>query len=244
MQIIRGIFGTVSIRDCFSAMKKMEDGTFDFSFADPPFNNEFAKKAFCRGGKKYDGRGKIIPYKDDKTIAEYITFLRHLVSELARIAKCVIIHPGYDNEILWIREVRAPDFTLSWRVLNPKSGGGQCHLRRRSPLLGYGKPNKQFVTDEFEGLSLWGFVPHDKLDHPCPMNAAILEKIIAESGATRAYDPMTGSGAFPEACESLGVEYYANDNNPAYYNDISSRVKKGIAKHTSKQRLDKMLGGK
>jgi hypothetical protein len=235
--IIEGTYGQVVFQDSsqnFPAQK------FDLTFWDPPYNIEFGQSPFCKHGKQYDSRGAIVPYADSKGEENYIQFLRGNISTLKIMSKCLIVHCGYNNEMLWFKKVECPDFTLTHYVVNPKSGGLNCHLRNRLPMLGFGKPVTQFNTDIFKDVVKWGFVPHEKYLHPCPMNAQFLMDLISQSGARSVYDPMAGSGAIPEACETLGIPYYATELKEEYAPDIQYRIQKGqkaYAKIHSEQKI-------
>lgn len=234
MVALNGNFGRVQFTDCRNVHHTQ---VYDLTFWDPPYNIEFGKAPFCKHGKSYDSRGEILPYSDEMTLEDYCIWLKRIVIELIKISKCVLVHCGYNNEILWFDQVQLPDFTLTHYVVNPKSGGLNCHLRNRLPMLGFGKPNQQFNTDIFKDIVKWGFIPHEKFLHPCPMNSQFLMDLIEQSGAQSVYDPMCGSGAVPEACEALGIPWYATELKEEYSSDIAYRIAKG-------QRLYKKLHAK
>jgi hypothetical protein len=233
--VISGKYGSVEFADCRASLKEMvkKGILYDFSFWDPPYNIDFGTKPFNIHGSQYKSRSdncncKLIPYPDSLPPGEYVIFLRDILAQLLRVSNCIIVHPGYNNEKLWYTAITpAPEFSLSHYVVNPKSGGLNCHLRNRLPMLGFGKPPKQFNTDMFKDIVKWGFIPHDNYTHPCPMNSQFLIDLIEQSGAKSVFDPMCGSGAIPEACEALGVQWNAVELKEEYAGDIERRVKKG-----------------
>lgn len=240
-----GKFGRVEFIDCMNAMRKIDDNVFDLAFWDPPFNVNYGNKPFNRKGKNHPNlehanRGPVILYSDDMYEDDYLKFLESVLSELMRVSSCVVVHPGYakgngeiSNERLWFDNF-PPDFTMTRLVSNPKDGGQNCYLRRRNPLLGYGKPPKQWKTDIFETVSLWGFIKDHEFVHPCPMNNDFLLRLVGECKAKFVYDPMCGSGALPEACEILGVVWYANEKELRFKDDVNFRILRGQSERKRK----------
>jgi DNA modification methylase len=254
-----GKFGRVDFTDCANASGRIADKVFDLAFWDPPFNVGYGKQAVAIKDKTYDkfrraSGSDVVLYEDTLTREEYLDFLGSVLMELRRVSKCVIVHPGnakgdkqVSNERLWFEQF-PPDYSMTRLVRNPKAKAGidqNCYLRRRNPLLGYGKPPKPWRVDIFDTTISWGFLSKYPFLHPCPMDCDFLVDLIGDCKAKFVYDPMCGSGAVPEACEILGVNWYANELKDEYRTDVEYRIKRGQPiRRRNSVKVSKLLGGK
>ena len=176
--------------DCMDILPTLEDNSFNLAFADPPY-----WVGFDYGNKTDDDMEFIEP--------------EWLVSELLRIAPCVLITPGAQYERLY----PFPLWKIAWH--KPASTGnsqlgGFCTWE---PVFVYGKPKKRIWQDYFKAP---GGRENDADFHKCPKPLSLLVWLIENftDEGDSVLDPVSGSGTTCKAAYQLGRNYLGIEIDP------------------------------
>jgi site-specific DNA-methyltransferase (adenine-specific) len=238
MSIGRFELNTCYHEDCIQAMKEIPDKSFDLCMTDPPYNVTIGSSGF-RKQTAARGRSQEVFYDDSMTEDEYIEFTKQWFSEASRVCKRLIITPGENNLIMWITEIKKPEFILYHYKVNSNATASYAYLMVLESILVYGdwykkqsfKRNcfeiqlKSRNTDEF----LSGLI------HPCLKCFELWEALLNEYMTGKncyprpnaILEPFLGSGTTAELAEENGIHWLGFEKNPIYKHDIDLRIARG-----------------
>ena len=218
--------------DCLEELRKINDETFDMSFADPPFNL----------GKDYAN------YDDDEEIEDYLEWSREWIAQMIRTTKTggtVLIHNipkwlasyccymnnhlTFRHWIVWDSPTSPMGHSLqpahygilyytkgdNHKIYELRTPHKRCRDKKCSLLLkDYG--GKKHTIHPFGPLvsDVWTDIfrcKHKKYkdDHPCQLPVHLMERLILMSTdeGDAVLDPFAGAGTTLIAAKKLGREF-------------------------------------
>ena len=215
-------WGEIVYEDCLDqdvGLPSLPDNSIDLGITDPPFNIGYGNSSRKCKGWKWDEANKF--YKDDKE--DYLGWCQTWFKELRRVCKNVVIYCGVKNEYMWIADIEKPKGTAYRYILNSKSGSSISYLARLTPILIYGKLDKRLRFDYFDYMAIWGFIPHAKFIHPCPINKDFWLDLIHQLNPQTVIDPFMRSARTAEVCMELDIKWTGYELDPAYEVDFNKR---------------------
>lgn len=181
---------TIVTGDCREILPTLPDKSFQLAFADPPYWVGF------NYGEKTDNE------------MEYIN-PEFLVSELLRVADCVLITPGNGNQRLYPPE----KWQIAW---NKPASTGHSKIGGYAvwePVLVYGDVKKRIWQDSFTAP---GGRENDADFHKCPKPLSLLTWLLSNftDPGDKILDPVCGSGTTLKAAKQLSREYLGIEIDP------------------------------
>lgn len=226
--------------DCIEIMRTIPDGTFQCTFADPPFNL----------GKNYATSCDTLPE------AEYLAWCQQWIAELVRITRddgSIIIHniPKWCIPFGQILTDAGASFRawIAWdaptapmpKPLEPHHYGilyycktpklhkfyrvRQPHPRCRCGLMikDYGGRKTQMHPFGPSCGDIWNDIGRIKWevrrdDHPCQLPVPLVERLIlmTTDAGDCVFDPFMGTGTTAIACKRLGRRWCGSELNPEF----------------------------
>lgn len=186
------LINTIACGDCREILPTLPAKSFQLAFADPPY-----WVGFDYGDKT------------DKEM-EYIN-PEWLVTELLRIAECVLITPGMRQ----FYEYPKSSWQVGWFKPGSTRQNGIGGFSIWEPILVYGKPVKKVWQD---AINLPDVANHTKdgAFHKCPKPEKLLRWLIENftNPGDRVLDPVSGSGTTCKAAFQLSREYLGIEIDP------------------------------
>ena len=198
--------------DCLEVMRGMKSASFDFVFADPPYNV----------GIDYGG------YDDNKTSDAYMQWCVKWFRECKRISRnSIVVTPGMVSVPMWLADIERTHFIIAWTKQNNCSRnyiGKTSGFQTWEPVLVFGKSKKTILRDSVE-------IPISKQRgigaHPCPKPLRLLEWLLPQFADNEdvVLDPFCGSGTTGVACVKTGRNFVGIEINPQYCEIARNRIK-------------------
>lgn len=198
--------------NCLELIKQLPTQSVDLCLTDPPYGVGFEYKTFV----------------DDKENLRFLVY--HLMPELFRVCKTVVVTPGTKN--MWLYP--EPTWTMAWHV---PSGAG-CNVWGFTcwhPILVYGK-------DPYTANSMGSrpdVITHiensEQNGHPCPKPINLWRKLLLRCSVKETdlvLDPFMGSGTTAIACMKEGRNWIGFELEEDYIKICEERIKKETAKPT------------
>ena len=204
--------------DCMDekeGLPSLPDNSIEMCFTDPPYNVNYKNKK-----KSMDK--KSLNYTDDNSI--YVKWCKSWFNELKRIcSKAVLIHCGFSNLNMWIGDIEKPKGVLWHHKEDVQTGDSISHLMKLTPILIYGELNKRFRINPLRIKNKYDLV-RGRFLHPCPINNALVSKILERQKPKTIIDPFMGSGTTAHSCIQLGIKYVGYELEKEYKKDIDKRI--------------------
>ena len=186
------LINTIACGDCREILPTLPAKSFQLAFADPPY-----WVGFDYGDKT------------DKEM-EYIN-PEWLVTELLRVAECVLVTPGMRQ----FYEYPKSSWQVGWFKPGSTRQNGIGGFSIWEPILVYGKPVKKVWQD---AINLPDVANHTKdgAFHKCPKPEKLLRWLIENftNPGDRVLDPVSGSGTTCKAAFQLSREYLGIEIDP------------------------------
>lgn len=148
--------------------------------------------------------------------------LSHILPELLRVGKRVVVTPGKVCSFDWIRKHK-PVWEYIWRNHSLTLGGSACLHIGFEPILAYHHPVRPLGIDVLD-------YPISKQkgvgNHPHPKPLKLITKLVVhwtKAGDT-VLDPFMGSGTTGVACLHTDRKFIGIEINPEYYEIASRRI--------------------
>ena len=174
---------TIITGDCREVLPTIPSNSFALAFADPPY-----WVGFNYGDKTDDEMDYIEP--------------EWLVSELLRIADCVLVTPGYKFE----EHYPKPVWKIAWNKPASTGQNGIGGFNVWEPVFVYGSPKKPIWQD---ACTFPGGRENDASFHKCPKPISLLKWLLDNftDPGDSVIDPVCGSGTTCKAAFQLSRNY-------------------------------------
>ncbi len=202
--------------DCIEVMKSIPSGSVDFCFTDPPYNV----------GKNYG------EYKDNLPEAEYVTWIKSVLSEIKRVARkvCIFVPQKWTRLFWWelgddyhqIILTYSPEGAIRWGFVNQHSS----LLTNATPLQ---RTKNVWHNCQMAGLG-W-FFKENNFGHPGYTSEDITGRVIASftlPGQT-VLDPFSGTGTTAVMCIRMNRNFIGCEKEKHWYLLAKSRIKQAQA---------------
>jgi len=204
--------------DCLNeenGLSTIPDKIIDLGFTDPPYNVNFTgeKKGLKPGLKERK-------YEDKRE--NYLEWCQSWFHELKRICRGIIIHCGFPNLNMWIADIEKPRDIIYHYKEDVQSQSSLSHLTKLTPLLCYGEL-KRFSINPIKIKNKYDKI-RGSFIHPCPMNNALVSRILERQEPKTVIDPFMGSGTIAHSCIQLGIKFLGYEFDKRYKIDIENRI--------------------
>lgn len=196
---------TIACGDCREILPTLPAKSFQLAFADPPYWVGFDY------GEQTDKE------------MEYIN-PEWLVTELLRVAECVLVTPGIGNLYLYPKS----DWIIAWN--KPGSTRRSARLNGFNiwePVLVYGKPVKRVFQDAVNLPDANNHTSDGKF-HKCPKPERLLNWLVENfsNPGDCVIDPVSGSGTTCKSAYQLGRNYFGIELDPKIHKLSLARLAK------------------
>jgi site-specific DNA-methyltransferase (adenine-specific) len=239
--------------DCFEALERFPDGTFDLIFADPPY---FLSRngITCHSGRmvsvnkaQWDA-GRSLEEIHDFNF-KWLAVCREKLSNSGTIFVSGTFHNIYSigfnlqslgfkilNDISWFKVNPPPNLSCRYfthsteQIIWAKKSAKAKHVFNYSAMKAIGDP-----TPGKQMLSLWRITPPKGAEksfgkHPTQKPLELMKRIVlaASNEGDLILDPFMGSGTTGVASVMLGRRFVGIDANEAYVNLSEKRIKHAL----------------
>jgi site-specific DNA-methyltransferase (adenine-specific) len=222
----------ITNEDCIEGMKKMEAGTVDHVFTDPPFGIDFSHEIGPYASLRRDkekGIERVVPGYHEIPPEEYLDFSRRWIREAYRILKpegTAIIISGWTRLADVLNAAEEAGFFLINHCIWRYPFGVFCSRKfvtSHYHVLFYGKNQKKWYFNPFDHYVEDVFEFSKALDKsekttpnklPESLVKYLLEFTTREGDLV--LEPFSGSGTVPTCCKMLGRDCIAFEIVPAY----------------------------
>ena len=211
--------------DCMEGMMQLPDQSIDLCLTDPPWETSEDGGFHTRFGKDIKGSPHI-EYETHDT-----TWHLKWIHEASRVCKIVVFCVPLKDLNAWVK-MTDPKGIFILYFKNGFRPSKISNINKYSPYFAlFDEPPKHKpLFNVIEHVSEWGFIPHEKYDHPSPKSTKVFKYFIDGFKAKSVLDPFLGSGCTAEAAENIGnVKWLGFEiDEAACSNDISRRVSSGV----------------
>ena len=148
----------------------------------------------------------------------------HVLDELLRVAKRVVLTPGKIEAFNWIKK-QSPVWEYAWRCSGTKSlGGSACLHIGFEPILAYQFPLRPLGIDVLD----YPLITLKEIErgHPWPKPVRLFKKLVehwADPGDI-VLDPFMGSGTTGVACVQTGRNFIGCEIDAGYFEIAQRRI--------------------
>jgi len=242
MKILKGNYGECRFCDNMDqdhGLPSLEEKSWDLCLTDPPYNLQRSDGKIRSTSKKSQLYDQFkISYSDNMPEKEYYKWCDSWMDESVLKSNIYIFTPGYKNFKHYILKYPLIEMAIYYDITT-QGGCKIASFRKWEPILCLGigdhrKQHKRFKFAIFEEMNTYNYTD---LNHPCPKNINLWQRIIRELKPSSVIDPFLGSGTTAEVCESLGIPWLGFELMEEYSPDIEKRIQRGILKkkHAKKQ---------
>ena len=246
------ILNTIINDDCISVMNKMEEGSVDLIFADPPYNLQLGE-ALTRPDNTHVN-GVYEEWDNFESMADYDNYTRKWMKAARRVLKDDgaiwvigsyhnIFRVGYIlqdlgfwilNDIIWNKTNPMPNFkgtrftnaheTLIWAAKNPKS------------KYTFNYEAMKALNEDMQMRSDWQIAlctgkerlkgPDGSKLHPTQKPEALLYRVILSSSKVGdvVLDPFFGTGTTGAVAKKIGRNFIGIEKDPIYVEGARARI--------------------
>lgn len=194
---------TILTGSCIDILPTLPDKSFELAFADPPY-----WVGFDYGNKTDSDMEYIDP--------------NFLVTELLRIAECVLVTCGIAN----IHDYPKPSWVIAWnKPGSTRRSSCLAGFNIWEPVLVYGKPVKRVYQD---ALNLPDAANHTKDGsfHKCPKPLKLMTWLLENftDPGDKVLDPVCGSGTTLKAAKQSNRDYLGIELDPEIVRQSLARL--------------------
>jgi DNA modification methylase len=237
MEIIEGNYGKCYICDNMDknvGLPSLNNKSWELCFTDPPYNcnyNPHSQENRREIDGSFSGSAKLYEVTYNDVIDDYPKFCNNFYDIINRTCNKLIFTPGNINLGWWLHNYPPID----WGIHYTPNGKGCTHIFqfvKKEVILFYGNfKSFCFIQDVWNIYINNGALNRDHFTHTSPKSIELWKLIIKSVNPKSIIDPFGGSGTTFECAEELGIPWLGYEINPAYIEDIRTRVKRGILAH-------------
>jgi|TARA_R100000081_G_scaffold91742_2_gene70714 site-specific DNA-methyltransferase (adenine-specific) len=198
-------------QDCLSAMKKMENDSFDLAIVDPPYFKEYGRKNYTG----YDV-SKANVKRQTKKIKNWSVPNQEYFDQLFRVSK---------NQIIWGANYYAHLIPHTGRIIwfkkNMSSTFSKCEIASHS----FGVRVDYFAF-KWNGMIQENMKNKEQRIHPTQKPLALYTWLLSNYAkqGDKILDTHLGSGSIAIACDNLGFDLDGYEIDEEYYKKASKRL--------------------
>jgi len=231
---------------CLDAVSKLEEGSFDTVFADPPYFLSNGGTT-CKGGKRVSvGKGdwdvSAGICEDHKFHTEWLEACRRVLKKDGTLWVSGTSHNIYSvgfslqkigykilNQVTWEKPNPPPNLSCRYLTHSTETLIWAAKSHKSKHFFNYKALKEQNNNKQMKDV--WKFCPprkHEKSHgrHPTQKPVSLLDRVLLAScpPGGKVLDPFNGSGTTGVSCARLGLSYHGVDLDAHYLEISRSRI--------------------